>query len=84
VPDFYSSGAKVATEYTKERKKDLFISFYIYKYFSYVLPTTPFMEALVKLTQQNAKFAYGQFDEFLIATGNVFMSSEKCTTISVE
>lgn len=30
----------------------------IYKYFSYVLPTTPFMEALVKLTQQNAKFAY--------------------------
>ncbi len=30
----------------------------VYKYFSYILPTTPFMESLIKLTQQGAKFSY--------------------------
>ncbi len=30
----------------------------IYKYFSYILPTTPFMESLIKLTQQGVKFSH--------------------------
>jgi len=34
----------------------------VYKYLSFVLPTTPFMESLVKITQQNAVFANVSFD----------------------
>jgi len=30
----------------------------VYKYISYILPTTPFMESLIKLTQQGVKFSH--------------------------